>query len=108
MAFVGEEHGYAAFIGFPDGIFVAYASAGLHYGTHPVFSRYRDAVVEGEKAVGCEHQAGFAGGSLGVAPACLGGKGGGRPDMAQAGGTMPDKLNEAIAAVPGIVAELLG
>ncbi len=29
----------------------------------------------------------------------VGGKGGGRPDMAQAGGTMPDKLNEAIASV---------
>ena len=40
--------------------------------------------------------------------AIVGGKGGGRPDMAQAGGTMPDKLNEAIAAVPGIVAELFG
>ena len=39
--------------------------------------------------------------------AIVGGKGGGRPDMAQAGGTMPDKLNESIAAVPGIVNELL-
>ena len=38
----------------------------------------------------------------------VGGKGGGRPDMAQAGGTMPDKLPEAIRSVPDIVAELLG
>jgi alanyl-tRNA synthetase len=33
----------------------------------------------------------------------VGGKGGGRPDMAQAGGPNPDKLGEALDAVPGIV-----
>ncbi len=33
----------------------------------------------------------------------VGGGGGGRPDMAQAGGTKPEKLGDAIAAVPGIV-----
>ena len=37
----------------------------------------------------------------------VGGKGGGRPDMAQAGGSMPDKLNEAIASVNGHVQDLL-
>ncbi len=37
----------------------------------------------------------------------VGGSGGGRPDMAQAGGTMPDKLAEALAAVPGIVSSML-
>ena len=37
----------------------------------------------------------------------VGGGGGGRPDMAQAGGKDPDRLPEAIAAVPEIVAELL-
>ncbi len=37
----------------------------------------------------------------------VGGKGGGRPDMAQAGGTMPDKLTEAVGAVPSIVEKLL-
>ena len=37
----------------------------------------------------------------------VGGKSGGRPDMAQAGGTMPDKLNEAIRAVPDIVLDML-
>ena len=31
--------------------------------------------------------------------AVVGGKGGGRPDMAQAGGSMPDKMNEAISSV---------
>ncbi len=40
--------------------------------------------------------------------ALVGGKGGGRPDMAQAGGPMADKLPEAIKAVPDIVAGLVG
>ncbi len=40
--------------------------------------------------------------------AIVGGKGGGRPDMAQAGGTMPDKMSEAIASVHEFVRELLG
>ncbi|MCL2789671.1 MAG: alanine--tRNA ligase [Desulfobulbus sp.] len=33
----------------------------------------------------------------------VGGKGGGRPDMAQAGGSMPDKLDEAIGSVVSII-----
>jgi alanyl-tRNA synthetase len=37
--------------------------------------------------------------------ALVGGKGGGRPDMAQAGGPLADKVAEAIAKVPAIVAE---
>ena len=40
--------------------------------------------------------------------ALVGGKGGGRPDMAQAGGPMADKLPEAMQAVPGIVRSLIG
>ncbi len=36
----------------------------------------------------------------------VGGKGGGRPDMAQAGGTMPDKLDEAMGSVIALVQEL--
>jgi len=35
--------------------------------------------------------------------AIVGGSGGGRPDMAQAGGAMPDKLPEALSAVPKII-----
>ena len=34
----------------------------------------------------------------------VGGRGGGRPDMAQAGGPNPDKLDEALAIVEGLVA----
>ncbi|MCF6187745.1 MAG: alanine--tRNA ligase [Desulfobulbaceae bacterium] len=49
-----------------------------------------------------------AGQLVGRVAEIVGGKGGGRPDMAQAGGSMPDKLPEAIKAVPEIVSELLG
>jgi alanyl-tRNA synthetase len=37
----------------------------------------------------------------------VGGKGGGRPDMAQAGGPMVDKISEAIKSVPKAVKDLL-
>ncbi len=41
--------------------------------------------------------------------AILGGKGGGgRPDMAQAGGKNPEKMNEALALVPEVVRGQLG
>jgi alanyl-tRNA synthetase len=38
----------------------------------------------------------------------VGGKGGGKPDLAQAGGKDPDKLNEALAVAPSALRELLG
>ncbi|MDQ2070439.1 alanine--tRNA ligase [Natronospira bacteriovora] len=38
----------------------------------------------------------------------VGGKGGGRPDMAQAGGTEPGKLDEALASVEAWVREQIG
>jgi alanyl-tRNA synthetase len=37
----------------------------------------------------------------------VGGKGGGRPDMAQAGGTQPDKLTAALQSVHAWVGERL-
>ena len=37
----------------------------------------------------------------------VGGRGGGRPDFAQAGGRDPEKLPELLAAVPGVVGEQL-
>ena len=37
----------------------------------------------------------------------MGGGGGGRPEMAQAGGRQPEKLDEALAAVPGLVRSAL-
>jgi alanyl-tRNA synthetase len=44
---------------------------------------------------------------VGKIAALTGGKGGGRPDMAQGGGTEVAKLDDAIAQVPALVAELL-
>jgi len=38
----------------------------------------------------------------------VGGKGGGKPDLAQAGGKDPDKLGEALDRAPGALRELLG
>jgi len=38
----------------------------------------------------------------------VGGKGGGRPDMAQAGGNDPSGLDSALAAVPGWISQQLG
>ncbi|MEW5791942.1 MAG: alanine--tRNA ligase [Pseudomonadota bacterium] len=49
-----------------------------------------------------------AGELVNVVAAPLGGKGGGRADMAQAGGSHPDKLPEALAQVPGWVESRLG
>ena len=37
----------------------------------------------------------------------VGGKGGGRPDFAQAGGTKPEALDQALESVPAWVAEQL-
>jgi alanyl-tRNA synthetase len=47
-----------------------------------------------------------AGTLLGQVAALMGGKGGGRPDMAQGGGPDAAKLPEAIARVPEFVAAL--
>ncbi len=49
-----------------------------------------------------------AGDLINKVAAIVGGKGGGRPDMAQAGGTMPDKLDEAVGRVVEIVDSILG
>jgi len=49
-----------------------------------------------------------AGELVNVVASRVGGRGGGRPDMAQAGGTQPENLDGALADVPGWVAERLG
>jgi len=48
-----------------------------------------------------------AGDMVSAAARIVGGKGGGRPDMAQAGGPMADKLTEAIRQTPELVRDLL-
>jgi len=42
-----------------------------------------------------------------IAPV-VGGRGGGKPDMAQAGGNEPDKIADAIAAAEGTLKNLVG
>ncbi|OPZ08142.1 MAG: Alanine--tRNA ligase [candidate division BRC1 bacterium ADurb.BinA364] len=49
-----------------------------------------------------------AGGLVQEIAKMVGGGGGGRPDMAQAGGKNPEKLPEALAAVAGMVEKRLG
>jgi alanyl-tRNA synthetase len=49
-----------------------------------------------------------AGTLIGEVARLVGGRGGGRPDFAQAGGNDPSKLDEALRAVPRLVAEKLG
>jgi len=48
-----------------------------------------------------------AGDIVSAAAQIVGGKGGGRPDMAQAGGPMADKLPDAVKSVPELVRNLL-
>ncbi len=48
-----------------------------------------------------------AGKVVGAVAKLVGGSGGGRPDMAEAGGKDPAQLGNALAAVPGVVGELL-
>jgi alanyl-tRNA synthetase len=49
-----------------------------------------------------------AGSLIGEVAKLVGGRGGGRPDFAQAGGNDPSRLEEALRAVPKLVAEKLG
>ncbi|MFU8819605.1 MAG: alanine--tRNA ligase [Desulfurivibrio sp.] len=69
------------------------------------------AEVDGKVAllamVGKELTGRFKAGDIVKAVAALvGGSGGGRPDMAQAGGTRPEKIDEALAAVPQIIQKM--
>jgi alanyl-tRNA synthetase len=49
-----------------------------------------------------------AGALIGEVAKLVGGRGGGRPDFAQAGGNDPSKLDDALRAVPRLVADKLG
>ncbi len=49
-----------------------------------------------------------AGELVGKVASMIGGRGGGRPDFAQAGGNDPSKLEQSLSAVPALVAEKLG
>ena len=49
-----------------------------------------------------------AGKIVGALAAKVGGKGGGRPDLAEAGGSDPSQLDAALAAAPAVIGELIG
>ncbi len=49
-----------------------------------------------------------AGKIVGAVAKLVGGSGGGRPDMAEAGGKDPAALDAALAAAPGVIGELIG
>ena len=49
-----------------------------------------------------------AGKLVGALAATVGGKGGGRPDLAEAGGNDPSQLDAALASTPQLVSDLLG
>jgi alanyl-tRNA synthetase len=49
-----------------------------------------------------------AGGLVSKLAPLVGGGGGGKPDLAQAGGKKPEQLDDALAALPGLVEELVG
>ena len=49
-----------------------------------------------------------AGKLVGAVAKLVGGSGGGKAEIAEAGGRDPSQLDAALAAAPGIVAELLG
>ena len=63
----------------------------------------RGLVVKATK--GAVGRGAHAGQLVGKLAAAAGGKGGGRPDMAQAGGTDPSKLPQALASVQAWVSE---
>jgi alanyl-tRNA synthetase len=83
--------------------------------------KFRDKIKSGVVVLGCavdakvylvavvtKDRAGklHAGKIIKEVAAVVGGNGGGRPDMAQAGGTNPDKLDEALSKVSQLVANL--
>ena len=49
-----------------------------------------------------------AGKLVGTLAALVGGRGGGRPDLAEAGGSDPSRLNAALAEAPKVIREMLG
>ena len=42
-----------------------------------------------------------------AAAAIVEGSGGGRKDLAEAGGTQPEKLDESLAAIPAVIEQML-
>ena len=91
-------------------------------GLREMADKLRDKVASGLVAIGCPHEgkvnllvavtpdlAGrlHAGKIVAALAAEVGGRGGGRPDLAQAGGSQPEKLTQALAKVADLVQSAL-
>jgi alanyl-tRNA synthetase len=87
-------------------------------GLREMADKLRDKVVSGVVAIGCPHEGKVnllvavtgdltgrlhAGKLVAALAADVGGRGGGRPDLAQAGGSQPEKLTEALSKVADLV-----
>ncbi|MBI3560114.1 MAG: alanine--tRNA ligase [Gammaproteobacteria bacterium] len=74
-----------------------------------VLAAVHDGKVDLVAGVSKEHTAKLKAGDLvNMVAQQIGGKGGGRPDMAQAGGTQPEHLDSALASVSGWINSRLG
>jgi len=91
-------------------------------GLRDMADKLRDKVGSGVVAIGCPHEGKVnllvavtadltkrlhAGKLVAVLAAEVGGRGGGRPDLAQAGGSQPEKLAEALGKVANLVRNTL-
>jgi len=91
-------------------------------GLRDMADKLRDKVGSGVVAIGCPHEGKanllvavttdltkrlHAGKLVSVLAAEVGGRGGGRPDLAQAGGSQPEKLAEALSKVADLVRNAL-
>ena len=91
-------------------------------GLREMADKLRDKLDSGVVAIGCPHEGKVnllvavtadltnrlhAGKLVAALAAEVGGRGGGRPDLAQAGGSQPDKLAAALSKVPDLIREAL-
>jgi alanyl-tRNA synthetase len=91
-------------------------------GLREMADKLRDKIGSGVVAIGCPHEGKVnllvavtadlvgqlhAGKLVAALAADVGGRGGGRPDLAQAGGSQPEKLDEALSKVADLVKSAL-
>ena len=66
VTYARKEHYYSQFVGLGYGLGIAYASAGLHYGSDSVLGGQGHGIIERKESVGCEDKSGLEPGSLGL------------------------------------------
>ncbi len=91
-------------------------------GLRDMADKLRDKLGSGVVAIGCPFEGKVnllvavtrdltdrlhAGKLVAALAAEVGGRGGGRPDLAQAGGSQPEKLDAALGKIPGLIADTL-